>query len=134
MNRKMVLRNKLKFVQMSRYDNVTNNFMRITQLRDHLAAIREKLDNVELLNVALNDFSSLRNHFSRESTLEKNSQIGRGFGMIVSRKRLERSLNFASKEMKRRRTWLWSIRLRGAKEKVPGVTVRGQPHNQVRRS
>jgi hypothetical protein len=32
MNRKMVLRNKLRSVQMSRYDNVTSYFMRITQV------------------------------------------------------------------------------------------------------
>jgi hypothetical protein len=42
MNRKMVLRNKLRLVQMSRSDNVTNYFMRITQVCDQLAAIGEK--------------------------------------------------------------------------------------------
>jgi hypothetical protein len=54
MNRKMVLRNKLRSVQMSRYDNVTSYFMRITQVHDQLAAIGEKMDDVELMNVALN--------------------------------------------------------------------------------
>jgi transcription termination factor NusB len=39
MNRKMVLRNKLRSVQMSRLDNVTSYLMRFTQGRDQLAAI-----------------------------------------------------------------------------------------------
>jgi hypothetical protein len=56
MNRKMVLRNKLISIQMSRSDNVTNYFMRITQVRDQLAAIGKKLDDIELVNVALNGF------------------------------------------------------------------------------
>jgi hypothetical protein len=39
---------------MSRSDNVTSYFMRITQVHDQLAAIGEKVDDVELVNVALN--------------------------------------------------------------------------------
>jgi hypothetical protein len=45
---------------------------------------------------------SLENHLSRESALERNFQIGRGFGMIASRKRLGRSLKPIGKEMERR--------------------------------
>jgi hypothetical protein len=37
-------------------------------------------------------FPSLGNSFSRDSALEKNLYIGRGFGMIPSRKRLGRSM------------------------------------------
>jgi hypothetical protein len=54
MNRKMALRNKLKFVQMSRSNNVTSYFMRITQVRDQLATIGEKMDDVGLVNVVMN--------------------------------------------------------------------------------
>jgi hypothetical protein len=54
MNRKMVLRKKLKSVQMSRSGNVTSYFMRITQVRDEFAVIGEKTEDVELMNVALN--------------------------------------------------------------------------------
>jgi hypothetical protein len=57
LNRKMILRNKLRSIQMSRSDNVTSYFMRITQTRDQLAAIGEKVDDVELVNVALNGFT-----------------------------------------------------------------------------
>jgi len=37
-------------------NNVTNYFMRTTQVHDKLAAIEEKLDEIELVNVALNGF------------------------------------------------------------------------------
>jgi hypothetical protein len=39
---------------MSRSDNVTSYLMRITQVRDQLAAIGEKTEDAELMNVALN--------------------------------------------------------------------------------
>jgi hypothetical protein len=45
MNRKMVLRNRLISMQMSRSDNVTSYFMRITQVRDWLVAIGEHVEN-----------------------------------------------------------------------------------------
>jgi hypothetical protein len=39
---------------MSRYDNVTSYFMRITHVHDQLEAIGEKTNDTELMNVALN--------------------------------------------------------------------------------
>jgi hypothetical protein len=133
LNRKMILRNKLRSMQMSRSDNVTSYFMRITQVRDQLAAIGEKVDDVELVNVALNGFPKSWEPFVKGVCAGKIFQIGRGFGMIVSRKRLGRSLNPTRKKMERR-TWLWSVRPRREKEKVPRVTVRGKPHSQGRRT
>jgi hypothetical protein len=56
MNMKMILRNKLRSVQMFRSDNITSYFMRITQVCDQLATIGEKVEGVELINVALNGF------------------------------------------------------------------------------
>jgi hypothetical protein len=56
MNRKIILRNKLRFMQMSRYDIVTSYFMMITQVRDQVVAIVNKLDGLDLINVALNGF------------------------------------------------------------------------------
>jgi len=43
---------------MSRFDNVIGYFTRITQVRDQLAANGEKVDDAELVNVALNVFSN----------------------------------------------------------------------------
>jgi hypothetical protein len=57
MNRKMVLRNKLRYMQMSIFGNFTNYFMMITLVCDELAFIGEKLDDIELVNVALNGFT-----------------------------------------------------------------------------
>jgi hypothetical protein len=56
-NRKMVLRNKLRSTQMSRSDSVTSYLMKITQIRDQLAAVGEKVDDAELVNTTLNGFS-----------------------------------------------------------------------------
>ena len=58
MNRKLILRNKLIDVRMSRSDNVTSYLMRITQIRDQLAASGEKVADAELFNVALNGFTN----------------------------------------------------------------------------
>ena len=65
-----------------------------------------------------------------ETTLERNFQIGRGFGMIASRKRLGRSPKLASKEVVMR-TWHLLARQERAKERFPtrSVIVRRQPHN-----
>jgi hypothetical protein len=56
MNRKMVLRNKLRSAQMFRSDNVTSYFMRITQVHDQFTTIGKKVDDIEIINVALNGF------------------------------------------------------------------------------
>jgi hypothetical protein len=63
MNMKMILRNKLKSIEMSRSDNVTSYFVRITQTSDQLATIGEKVDGVELVNVALNGFTKSQEPF-----------------------------------------------------------------------
>jgi hypothetical protein len=60
LNRNMILRNKLIYIQMSRFGNVTSYFVRITQTHDKLVAIEEKVDDVGLVNVALNGFTKSR--------------------------------------------------------------------------
>jgi hypothetical protein len=56
LNRKLVLKNKLKYIWMSRSKNVTSYFMRITQTRDQIASIGEKTYDKELVSVPLNGF------------------------------------------------------------------------------
>jgi hypothetical protein len=77
---------------------------------------------------------SLENHLSRGSVLGRNFQIGRGFGMTASRKRVGRSPKLAIREVVMRNCPL-SVRQERAKERVPTirVTVRGKPHSQGRR-
>ena len=55
-NPKLILRHKLRFVEMSKSDRVASYLMRITQICDQLVAIGEAVDDIELVNVALNSF------------------------------------------------------------------------------
>jgi hypothetical protein len=75
LNRKMILRNKIKSIQRSRSDNVIGYFMRITQTCNWLATTREKVVDVEVVNVALNGFTKSCEPFvkgicSREKLLD----------------------------------------------------------------
>jgi hypothetical protein len=56
-NMKMILHNKLRSVEMTRSDTVTNYLMKVTQIRDQLAVVGEKVEDKELVNMALNGFS-----------------------------------------------------------------------------
>jgi hypothetical protein len=134
MNMKMVLRNRPRCVQMSRSDNVTSYFMRITQVCDQFVSIREKMDDLELVNMALNSLPKSWERFVKGFCAREKLKIGRGFGMIASRKRLKRSLRETSKEAVMT-TWPLSVRQGRAKERVLArkVTVMEDHHNHGRR-
>jgi hypothetical protein len=51
--RKLILKQQLQVVDMSSSSTVVSYLMRITQIRDQLAAIGEAIDDTELVNVAL---------------------------------------------------------------------------------
>ena len=51
--RKLHLKHQLQVVKMSSEDTVVNYLMKITQIQDQLAAIGDKVEDVELVNVAL---------------------------------------------------------------------------------
>ena len=53
----MILKTKRRECRMSTSDNVTSYLMRITQIRDQLAAVGETVLDAKLVNVALNGFS-----------------------------------------------------------------------------
>jgi hypothetical protein len=53
-NRKMVLREKLKGIKMTKDENVTTYLTKITQVRDELGAVGEVVANNELVKTALN--------------------------------------------------------------------------------
>lgn len=57
MSWKIILKTKLRECRMNRSNNVTSYLMRITQIRDQLAAIGEAVLDAELVNVALNGFT-----------------------------------------------------------------------------
>jgi len=54
MNRKTVLRNRLRSMHMPRFDNVTIFSMMITYVCDQLAVIGENMEDIDLMNMALN--------------------------------------------------------------------------------
>ena len=53
-NRKMVLREKLKNTKMNKGDNMISYLTRISQVRDELGAMGEKVEDAKLVRTALN--------------------------------------------------------------------------------
>jgi hypothetical protein len=118
---------------MSRSDNVTNYLMKITQIRDQLAAVPEVID-AKLVNTALNGFSKSWEPFvtgicAREK-LPYFENLWDGFS---SRNRLKRSPKLTGTEVVMR-TMPLSIRQEKEKERVPTrrIEVRSQPHSRGR--
>ena len=52
-NRKMVLREKLKSIQMAKHDTVTSYLTQFKQVRDELAAVGDSVPDTELVRTAL---------------------------------------------------------------------------------
>jgi hypothetical protein len=55
-NRKLILRNKLRSIEMTRSDLVISYLMKVTQVHDQLVVVGEKVVDAELVNIALNGF------------------------------------------------------------------------------
>jgi hypothetical protein len=64
-NRKMVLQEKLRSTKMTKNDTVTSYLTRISQVRDELAVVAERVDSTELVRTALNGFSKPWESFVR---------------------------------------------------------------------
>jgi hypothetical protein len=104
-NQKMILKNKLRDCRMNRSDNVTTYLMRITQIRDQLAAVGETVVEPELVNVALNGFTKSWEPFIKGICAERHSPSGIDYGTTVFRRRLGKSPDPTSKEEELMRTW-----------------------------
>jgi hypothetical protein len=52
----MILRNKLIFIVMTRLDTVISDLKKITRIHDQLASVGEKVEDAELVNIALKGF------------------------------------------------------------------------------
>jgi hypothetical protein len=57
-DRKLTLRHQLRNVTMNKSETVSNYFMRISQIKDQLAAIGDAVEDVELVTTTLNGFPS----------------------------------------------------------------------------
>lgn len=56
-NRKIVLREKLRNTKISKNDTMASNLTRVSQIRDQLGAIGEKVKDEELIRTTMNGFS-----------------------------------------------------------------------------
>jgi hypothetical protein len=56
--RKLTLRHQLRNVTMNKSETISNYFMRISQIKDQLAAIGDPVEDVELVTTTLNGFTS----------------------------------------------------------------------------
>ena len=55
-NRQMALRDELRSIKMTSEDSVNSYFMKISQVKDQLAAIDDPVNNRELVNIVLKGF------------------------------------------------------------------------------
>jgi hypothetical protein len=60
-SRKLTLRHQLRNVTMNKPETIANYFMRISQIKDQLAAIGDQVEDVELVTTALNGFAPEEN-------------------------------------------------------------------------
>jgi hypothetical protein len=63
MSRRMLLKNKLTSTCMSKIDTVASYLMKITELRDQLATVGDKVEENELVWISLNGFGPSWHHF-----------------------------------------------------------------------
>ena len=54
--RKMMLKEKLRNTKMTKTDSVASHLTKLTQIRDQLGVVGEKVEEVELVGTALNGF------------------------------------------------------------------------------
>jgi hypothetical protein len=55
-NKKMILQNKLKSIEMTKSNTITNYLMKVVQICDQLLTVGEKVVDAELVNMELNGF------------------------------------------------------------------------------
>jgi hypothetical protein len=86
-NRKMVLREKLKSIKMTKAENVVTYLTRLTQVRDELGAMGEAIVESDLVRTALNGVSKQWVFLRRALLLGRSFPIGNVFGMTLFRRR-----------------------------------------------
>jgi hypothetical protein len=85
--RKLLLKNKLTHTCMSNIDTVASYLMKITELRDQHFAISMKIDDEELVPIALNVSHTIGKLLCRVSVLENTCRLLRSFGTHSSKKK-----------------------------------------------
>jgi hypothetical protein len=134
-NRKMTLRNKLRSIGMTRSNSIVNYLMKVTQIRDQLGAIGEKVANTKLVNMALNGFPTSWEPFVKGICAHENLPNFERCGMIISKRKLKWSQRPTRRVVTR--TYPCLVRQIGIEVKDPTRVreiVRIHPHNQLRRT
>jgi hypothetical protein len=57
-NKKMILWNKIRSIEMTILDTIISYLMNLMHIHDQLATIEESITDVELVNMALNGFTT----------------------------------------------------------------------------
>jgi hypothetical protein len=86
-NRKMLLREKLKSIKMTKAENVVTYLTRLTQVRDELGDVGEAIAESELVRTTLNGVTKQWDFLLRELWLGRSFPSGNVFGMTLFRRR-----------------------------------------------
>jgi len=105
----MTLRNQLRVTKMIKNDTIATYFIKVSQLKDQLAAINENIDDSELTTLTLNGFPFLGEISFKVSVQEKYYLNLINFGPIVHKKKLGFFL-WKILKMKRIKPWLPILR------------------------
>jgi len=86
---KLALRNQLCCIIMSKSNSIATSFMKVSQLRDQLQAIRDNVDDVEFVIVTLNGLLLYGSHLFRVFVNERSCHSLIEYKVIVSKKKSE---------------------------------------------
>jgi hypothetical protein len=121
-NRKMVLREKLKGIKMTKTENVATYLTKITQVRDELGVVGEVIADNELVRTALNGVTKQWVVFVEGIVARENLPKWDVFGMTSYRRKLKEDMCRGVHPMvMMRRMWLLLPRERRSPRRVPRV-------------
>jgi hypothetical protein len=130
-NRKMVLREKLKSIKMTKAENVVTYLTRLTQVRDELGAVGEAIVDSDLVRTTLNGVSKQWVVFVEGIVAREKLPVGNVFGMTLFRRRPGEVMYMAVHlQVMRRRMWLLLLLARrsskGVKREDRSPRVKGR--------
>jgi hypothetical protein len=118
-NQKMVLREKLKSIKMTKAENVVTYLTRLTQVRDELGAMGEAIADSDLVRTTLNGVSKQWVVFVEGIVAREKLPVGNVFGMNLFRRRPGEVMYMVVYLLvMRRRMWLLLPLARRSSERV----------------
>jgi hypothetical protein len=118
---KMLLREKLRSTKMAKGESVVTYLTKFTQIRDELTAMKEAVDDTELVMTTLNGFTKQWEVFFRGVVAqEKLPNWERLWDDFTQEELRLHALMLASQRVRRRRMWLFMQR-RAVEWEAPGT-------------